>query len=219
MASVVDICNLALAHLGDNATVASIEPPEGSAQAEHCARYYPIARDSLLTMHAWSFAMKRAALAAVSNPWPMWKYSYALPADCSTALAVLPPEALDDYSTRFTPAMAPTWYYAPTIAAGTYMPQSFTVEGGVLYTNQENAVLRYLSLVTDTTRFPPLFVLALSWHLASMLAGPLVKGDVGAAEARRCASMMAVYLGQAKDNDSLERQVKPEHVVGWVAGR
>lgn len=52
MASEVDICNLALARLGDNATVASIDPPEGSAQAEHCARFYAIARDSLLEMHA-----------------------------------------------------------------------------------------------------------------------------------------------------------------------
>ena len=46
MASDVDVCNLALAHLGDEATVASISPPEGSAQAGHCARFYPMARDS-----------------------------------------------------------------------------------------------------------------------------------------------------------------------------
>ncbi len=219
MASVVDICNLALAHLGDNATVASISPPEGSAQAEHCARFYPIARDSLLNMHAWSFAMRRASLAAVANAWSTWQYAYALPADCLTAMAVLAPDAADDYSTHFTPPSAPTWYFAPTVAAGTYAPQNFTVEAGVVYTNQENAVLRYLGLEVDTTRYPPLFVMALSWHLASMLAGPLIKGDVGAAEARRCTSMMAAYLAQARSNDSAERQIKPEHIVGWVAGR
>ncbi len=50
MPSVVDLCNLALAYLGDDATVASIDPPEGSAQAEHCQRFYPIARDTLLQM-------------------------------------------------------------------------------------------------------------------------------------------------------------------------
>ena len=48
MASAVDICNLALSHLGDTATVASLDPPEGSAQAEHCARFYPVARDALV---------------------------------------------------------------------------------------------------------------------------------------------------------------------------
>ena len=40
MASEVEICNLALARLGDAATVVSIDPPEGSAQAEHCAMFY-----------------------------------------------------------------------------------------------------------------------------------------------------------------------------------
>ena len=63
MASEVDICNLALSHLGDNATVASIDPPEGSAQAEHCSRFYPIARDTLLEMHNWNFSTRRAVLA------------------------------------------------------------------------------------------------------------------------------------------------------------
>ena len=33
MASVVDLCNLSLARLGDEANVVSIEPPDGSAQA------------------------------------------------------------------------------------------------------------------------------------------------------------------------------------------
>ena len=63
MASEVEICNLALAHLGDEATVASIDPPEGSAQAEHCQRFYPVSRNSLLEMHDWAFATKRATLA------------------------------------------------------------------------------------------------------------------------------------------------------------
>ena len=67
MASEVDICNLALAHLGDSATVASINPPEGSAQAEMCQRFYPIARDSLLEMHNWGFATRRKALAQLNN--------------------------------------------------------------------------------------------------------------------------------------------------------
>ena len=59
MSSEIDICNLALARLGDDATVASIDPPEGSAQAEQCARFYSIARDTMLEMHDWRFATKR----------------------------------------------------------------------------------------------------------------------------------------------------------------
>src|ERR1700744_4397235 len=56
----VDIANLALSHLGDDATVSQLDPPEGSAQAEHCATFLPIARSTLLELHPWKFAVRRA---------------------------------------------------------------------------------------------------------------------------------------------------------------
>lgn len=226
MPSVVEICNLSLAHLGDNATVASIDPPEGSIQAEHCARFYPMARDSLLEMHPWNFAMRREALAQLTNEWPQWEYTYALPNNMITAIAVLPPESQDDYVSKFAPSDNPAWAhnYSPTVASGQYIPQHYTIETRsdgtkILMTNQENALLRYTVRVEDPARFSPLFVMALSWHLASMLAGPVIKGDQGAAEAKRCAQMMMVYLSQAKTSDTDQRSIAPEHIVGWVAGR
>lgn len=201
MASEVDICNLALSRLGDEASVASINPPEGSAQASHCARFYPVARDALLELHSWGFATRRAALALLSSGWPEWDYAYAQPADALNILAVVPSGAKDDYA-----------------------PQEFACEvneagAAVIYTDQENAVLRYTGLVTDTTRFSPLFVTALSWHLASMLAGPLLKGDAGAAEGKRCAQMAQAYLAQAKESDSNQRRARPTHTPPWMGAR
>lgn len=226
MASVVDICNLALAHLGDNATIASIDPPEGSAQAEHCQRFYPIARDTLLEMHSWSFATKRAYGAEVENTWPMWEYAYAMPGDASDIIAILPPEAKDDYSTHFTPETYPDFYtnYSPSVAAGQYVPQKFAVEiaadgSEIILTNQKQAVIRYHAKVVDPTKFSPLFTITLSWHLASMLAGPVIKGDQGAAEAKRCVAMTTLYLGKAMEADSNARKIKPEQIVPWIAGR
>jgi hypothetical protein len=226
MASVVDICNLALAHLGDNATIASIDPPEGSAQAEHCQRFYPIARDTLLEMHSWSFATKRAYGAEVENSWPMWEYAYAMPGDAHDIIAVLPPEARDDYSTTFTPETYPDFYtnYSPSVAAGQYVPQKFAVEvaadgSEIILTNQKQAVLRYHAKITDATKFSPLFTITLSWHLASMLAGPVIKGDQGAAEGKRCIAMTTLYLGKAMEADSNARKIKPEQIVPWIAGR
>lgn len=226
MASVVDICNLALAHLGDNATIASIDPPEGSAQAEHCQRFYPIARDTLLEMHSWSFATKRAYGAEVENSWPMWEYAYAMPGDASDIIAILPPEARDDYSTTFTPETYPDFYtnYSPSVAAGQYVPQKFAVETAadgseIILTNQKQAVIRYHAKIVDPTKFSPLFTITLSWHLASMLAGPVIKGDQGAAEAKRCVAMTTLYLGKAMEADSNARKIKPEQIVPWIAGR
>ncbi len=226
MASVVDICNLALAHLGDNATIASIDPPEGSAQAEHCQRFYPIARDTLLEMHSWSFATKRAYGAEVENTWPMWQYAYAMPGDAHDIIAVLPHEARDDYSTTFTPENYPDFYtnYSPSVAAGQYVPQKFAVEvaadgSEIILTNQKQAVLRYHAKITDPTKFSPLFTITLSWHLASMLAGPVIKGDQGAAEGKRCIAMTTLYLGKAMEADSNARKIQPEQIVPWIAGR
>lgn len=213
MASEIDICNLALSHLGDTATIASLRPPEGSAQAEHCARFYPIARDSLLEMHAWGFATRRVTLALLASGWPEWSYAYAQPADALNIIAILPPNSSDDYSIG-----------VPDSAGGPYVPQPFSCEindagAPVIYTDQADAVLRYSATVSDPTRFSPLFVMTLSWHLASMLAGPIIKGEMGAAEAKRCAGMMQAYLSKAMESDAAQRRIKPTHVVGWISGR
>jgi len=227
MASVVDIANLALAHLGDEATIASLYPPEGSAQAEHAARFYPIARDSLLELHPWNFGSKRVKLVKLStNESTEWTYCYMLPTDVLSVVAVMPPDATDDYSAHIPQNTA--FGYATditdTAVASAYVPQPFQVEvtqdgARVIRTDQDEAIIRYNAFITDPTTFSPLFVTTLSWHLASMLAGPVIKGDQGAAEAKRCITMMNLYLGKAMEADSNERQIKPEHIVSWIAGR
>jgi hypothetical protein len=217
MATEVDICNLALAHLGDTATVASLDPPEGSAQAEHCARFYPIARDGLLEMYAWGFATKRVQLALLTNSWTEWDYTYAQPSDTVNIIAVLPPSATDDYSQALV--------NVPVVSAGgSYVPQPFSCEINnegtpIILTDQEDAVLRYTALVSDTGNFSPLFITTLSWYLASMLAGPLIRGDAGAAEAKRCLAMVQNFLSQAMESDASQRRVDVAQKVGWIQGR
>ena len=222
MATEVDICNLALAHLGDDATIASLSPPEGSAQAEKAARFYPIARNNLLEMYNWNFAAKRGNLALTTNSLDQWDYAYVAPADMMSPVAIISPTSQNDYATRMSAGDTPggiTSNYAPTIVAGQYTPQQFAIEGAYIYTNQENAMLRYQAFITDPSLFTPLFVTTLSWHLASMLAGPVIKGDQGAAEAKRSTQMMTNYLTSAKQSDNLHRDITVEHIVPWTSGR
>lgn len=224
MASEVDISNIALAHLGDTATVASLYPPEGSAQAEHCARFYPIARDTLLEMHQWSFCTKRVTLPLLNVTMPTWRYVYQLPNDVINVMAVIPYDTNDDYSNNMS---YPSQYgYNPEIipAAGTYVPQNFSIETlangiQVICTNQEDAVLRYTAKITDTSKFSPLFTMSLTWLLASMLAGPILKGEMGAAEGKRCYQMFQGHFTEATQSDAVQRQIKPMHVVSWMTGR
>lgn len=222
MASEVDICNLALGHLGDNATVASLDPPEGSAQAEHCARFYPIARDGLLELHDWNFATKRVQPAQVAFGFNQWKYAYELPSDCLNVISVLDPDAPDDYAGVLP--MAATQFGTVNAGQGIYQPQPFACETDdqdrqVVLTNQENAIVRYVAFVTDTTRFSPLYVTALSWKLAAMLAGPVIKGEEGRAEAKRCEAMAAMYLGRAAESDAAQRRITPRQSVNWMVNR
>jgi len=224
MASDVDISNLALGHLGDKATVASLDPPEGSIQAEHCARFYPIARDGLLEMHAWGFATRRIALAQLTAVSDAWDYCYGVPPGMLNALAVVPADATDDYSQQY----GTTWAGVPLVdgsqAKNAYVPRPFVIETlddgtEVILTDEENAVLRYTVIVTDTAKFSPLFVTTLSWYLASMLAGPIIKGDAGREEAARCLKIMQSFLDRATESDANQRRIRPVQNVGWISGR
>lgn len=219
MASEVDIANLALGHLGDTATVTSLDPPEGSAQAEHCARFYPIARDALLEMHEWRFATRRTNLAELTNESAQWLHAYARPTGCLKVIAVLDSTASDD--------LAANYYSGSTVlppTASVPAPQSFECEinssgAQVILTNQATAMVRYTKQVTDTTTFPPMFVLALSWQLASFMAGPILKGDVGAAEAKRCAQMAGVWLTKAAASDADQKHREVVHTPSWIGVR
>lgn len=216
----VAICNLALSNIGESAKITSIDPPDGSAQATHCARFYPIARDSLLEMKQWSFANRRVALVSVDHDLEEWDYAYALPSDVLSVTSVQGLENADDYAYRYG---TPLDTY-PGAVVGKYTPQPYAIEqdadgNRVLYTDVENAVIRYTAKITDTAHFPSLFKMALSWHLAGMLAGPIIKGDQGAAEAKRCQMMMAQFLGRAETSDANQRKINPEHYVSWIQNR
>lgn len=226
MASSVDICNLALAYLGDTATVASLNPPDGSAQAQHCARFYPIARTSALEMAAWDFATKRASLAQVDNSWPMWQFAYAMPSDAMSVLAILHSNAIDDYSARLGAPDSRPWQegYAPAPVDTIYTPQAYSIEmtaagQQIILTNVCDAVVRYTFDMQDTTKFSGLFIQALAWLLASMLAGPLLKGDAGAAESKRCLQAFQVIESQAEVSDANQRQIRPQVATPWIVGR
>jgi len=201
MASVVDYCNVALSHLGDTASVSSIDPPEGSAQAEHCARFYPIARDALLEMHDWGFNTRTKALALLAETPAFWEYAYALPSNCLKVIAVLDPEAGKDSD-----------------------PQPYVIEQSdsgakILLTNQANAVIRYGCTVIDSSLFSPLFGVGISWMLASLLAGPILKGEAGQTESKRCLQQLSIVLSQAQVINANQSKRDDASTPPWITGR
>jgi hypothetical protein len=205
MTTAVAISNLALSHLGDDATVVQIDPPEGSPQAEQCAQFFPIARDALLEMFPWNFAIRRATLALVAeDPNTEWAYAYALPAGALGVFNISEAEAVNDDS-----------------------PADFEIETDVLgarviYTNVADARIRYTVSVTDTTRFSPLFTLSLTYMLASFLAGSVLKGETGRTVAAGMLNIAMGWMGQAQTSDAKQRRNKrtiDAHMPGWMANR
>lgn len=169
MASVVQICNMALSHIGSEARVSSISPPDGSVEAGHCADFYDVARVELLEPGSWNFSLKRAALSQTTNLSNAWAYAYTKPSDCQRALRVLRPNVT---VTVFTQDIVSTHTDDRDTAA-------FDIEGDLIYTNEPDAVLVYVRDVTDTNKFPASFTSALSFMLSSYLAGPMLKGNEG----------------------------------------
>ena len=195
--SEVDICNLALANIGDKASVTSISPSDGSHQADLCSRYYPMARDLLLERHRWDFSIRQTALVQLTNTRTEWDYAYKLPVDFSGAIAILAKDAQDDQ-----------------IEQGVALPQPFAIEvdnnfDRVLYTDMINASLRYTAKTTDSTKFSQSFIHALSWRLAAMLAGALIKGDAGAQAVQNATQMAEFYSNRAAAFDSRTTRDKP----------
>ena len=223
MPSEVDIANLALALLGDSATVSSMSPPQGSAQASHCARFFPIARNALLEMSTWGFSTVRVSLAAITYGFTEWKYAYQVPSDMVNSIAILDPAATDDYSQPYTQG------YTPLGTANTnqslYTPQPYSIETDrvtgvpIILTNQINATLRYTRVVTDPTLFSPTFVVALSYLLASFLAGPVIKGDAGMNVSNSMRKKAVDALSESRPSDANQGVIRTTQSVPWMVGR
>lgn len=225
MASEVDLCNDALSVVGDVANVSSINPPDTSAQAGHCARFYPMARDQLLSMHPWGFATKRIALALTTETSSQWQYIYALPSDYMRALVVMDPASPDDFSTPIPLyGVYPYPYPGQNNIPAVYTPQPFVVEtdstgAQILLTNQQNAQLLYQATVTDTTKFSPLFTEALVILLASKLAGPIIKGTDGRQVATALRQEFNTWFMKAAALDANERHTAIAQSVAWIVNR
>lgn len=215
MTTVVDICNLALSRIGDRATITSISPPEGSAQADHCARFWPMARDTALESKPWRFAAARAELALTDYPTANWSYAYFLPSDCLLARRVFPPtvapsssssaifaadELGDDFDIRFD---------LETDASGRV----------VLLTNEETATLLYTRRVTDPAKFTANFSDAVTWLLASYIAGPVLKGQVGEKAAARCYQAYLSTLDRAGAQEVNQSNIRRNYVPTAMAAR
>lgn len=198
MTSVVSICNLALSNIGkDNIQALS----DKGAEARACRQFYGQTRDMLLQSHPWNFAGKIEALAEVINDRPRdWAFVYQRPIDC--------------LKVRFIQG-SPVDVGAHEGGA-TDMGFPYSIEGQLIYCNISPAYMVYTYRLEDPTKYPPLFVEALSWHLAVRLAMPLTRDPKIRADAYQLAVNAAAVAAAA---DANEVRHTYDHETEFVRGR
>ncbi len=151
MPSVVEICNLSLAHIGQGSINAL---DEASTQAEQCNLFYTNTRDSLLRQFPWNFSTKSILLAQVSTTIPGWNYVYAFP-----------PEALwvrKIYIKENPDPEIPNEYEITSTGTAKY-----------ICCDLDAAYAKCTIRVEDPTLYDPLFVDVLAYKLALDLTMPL----------------------------------------------
>jgi hypothetical protein len=148
---------MALGHLKKNAITALTDATEN---ARKCLLFYEPTRDAVLRMRSWNFATRRVALVELANDEVAgWEYVYALPTLC-----ILVRKVFTDTTTENPNPENFIQVYSPTSAVN------------AIATNAESAYCEYTYKVVDPNLFDPLFVMALSYELAAVMA-PVLTGS------------------------------------------
>lgn len=159
MASQVEIANRALTKLG---AARIISFGDDNKQARAVQSMFAIVRDAELRAHVWSFAVKRASLAAlVSTPDWGFEYEYELPSDCLRLLQVndfFQGPSMDDYRNQST--------------------AEYMLEGNKILTDYTAPLkIRYIKREQDTAQWDSTFVEAIACRLAAEMAEDLTQSN------------------------------------------
>lgn len=199
----VDISNTALDLIGHSKRITSIAPPDGSAEADACAEHYTDCVNELLDTHDWNFAtVKRELVALDESDDPRWEYCYEMPASLLRVISIIPADAPDNH-------------YTHTVA----VPVDYEIHADSddvvrIYTDLEDAWIRYVKYVTSPGLFSPTFLEALQWKLASRIAGPIIKGSEARTEEERCLRNYMIAMGRATSRDANQQRRRTQE---WIA--
>jgi len=176
MTTPTELCNMALAHLGQ-ARISDYS--ERSPAAEHCRRAFDHTRRLCLRDYDWNFAIRRALLTAAEAAPPFdWGYAYPLPEDCLRVLSVNQRPG----GTRLT---------------------DYAVEGRSILTNSAECRVRYVADAIDVTDWDSVFCSYFAYRLAAAIA-PSLRLDPQAGQ--QMEQMAAAIRDQAREADAVESQ-------------
>ncbi len=150
----VDIYNLALGNIKIAQRVASLD--DKAVRNFMLSQNYDLALSSLLAAHEWSFATINAKLAKIESiqealPTMAYAHSWVYPEDCEKVLRI------GSFHTVFDFQHSHSWDIV------------HSKHGRAIRTQHDHAAIKYITNDIPEARFPPLFVEALAWTLASKI--------------------------------------------------
>ena len=191
MASREEICNIALAFLGQK-PISSFDDDQ-TKEAMYCRALFTHARDATLRMHPWNFATKRVEL-AVSATAPECEYSHAfpLPSDYLQRQQLF---GAEDMTTEVT---------------------DYRIEYGSVLTNEDALFLRYTAAIEEDGRFDSIFVMALAAQLSMALAYPITGKST---QMQAMQQLLDYWLSQARIADRRESAWEIKNTSTWDTAR
>ena len=189
MASVVEICNIALANIRSK-SINSLN--EQSLQAQQCKLFYPILRDQLFEYAPWQFAHKVKPLSLLTLESFNWGYVYQYPSDCLKINKLL---------LNYAGIRDDTF--------GTHQKVEYEIQiiddVKVIVSNAPDLRVDYRAKIEDPNLFTNEFKMTLSHLMASEIAVPIVGAEMGRQLRSDSFQIYTRYLNAAIASNSNER--------------
>lgn len=233
MTSQVDIVNQALAEIGEQQFVSSINPSDGTPAGDVATLFYTTKLQALSRAANWNF-LKRTltltqlvtAVGAPQNPLPYqippppWLYAYQYPADCLFARYILPGVQQASPNPPLTTAntLIPNFFFGPypKFAVSSWLDQNNNPQR-IISTNITQAILVY---TTDLTQTPdlwdPLFTEAAISTLAAYFVNALARNNALMQMQVQSATAALTLARSMNGNEALE---SADHKPDWMLAR
>ena len=194
--STIEICNLALSHLGIKPITSLIDANE---PARALNRIFNVTKDVVLRAKDWRFATVKDVLDELDVEVPGWNYVYMYPPRCLFVRKVFVdtdnynPDGIE-YEVLFIPS----------------------INAKVIACSFSDAYIEYTYQMADTTLFDKSFVLALSFLLAAQVAKPLTGNDD---IAKLMLQIYGTLVSDAARINNSEKNIKPNQVSSFEEAR
>lgn len=187
MASIPEICNLAISHLGSSKEIANLDT-EKSSEAAACRRFYETCRKTVLTAARWPFATKFITMALIeTDPTAEWGFAYRYPSDCLQIRRLGSGIRIDTHNSR--------------------VPYKIIYDdlGAIVLTDSDDPFIEYTYDAKDPSKYPEDFTLAFSLRLAAYIAPRITGGDPFGLR-KESMSLYQIELSKAMANAYNEEQ-------------